>query len=70
MELNPDHAFVKRDGTCEFLDTVGPGEYECHAPFGMPWGCLAGQGKPEPWALSVRPGVRIIRECTVEYEEL
>lgn len=70
MNLRPEHPFVKEDGICQFLKQVDPDKYECHAPFGMPWGCLTGQGKPAGWILESRCGAKIIPECTVEYEEI
>lgn len=70
MNLNREHLFVKEDGTCQFLEDVGAGQFECHMPFGMPWGCLTGQGKPKPWSLdfAIRPAR--VPGCTVEYEEM
>lgn len=70
MNLDPDHLFVNENGTCQFLEDVGGGQLECHMPFGMPWGCLTGQGRPKPWSLDFSTRVARVPECTVEYEEV
>lgn len=68
--LNPDHLFVKEDGTCQFLEDVGAGQFECHMPFGMPWGCLTGQGRAKPWGLDFATKVSKVPKCTCEYEKV